>query len=225
MSEDVLDIVRTQSLVSAIGHEIEAGIMRGDFSPGERLNEIHLARRFQTSRGPVREACRGLEQAGLLQARRNHGVFVREISYEEALEVYDLRAVLFGLAGETLAAHVQDSVLADLLDLHNRMDAAARTGDAEGYFPANLAFHATIVEACGNRTLQHQYQGLVKKLRLCRARNLHRQESLLASTAEHARMLDSLQRRAADLAFETHRAHVRNARDRFIALTGTTPTS
>lgn len=218
MSEDVLDIVRTQSLVSAIAREIEAGILRGDFAPGERLNEIHLARRFQTSRGPVREACRGLEQAGLLDSRRNHGVFVRQISDAEAFEVYDLRSVLFGLAGELLAVRINDAVLAELQDLHDRMAHAVMIGNAESYFPANLAFHGRIVDSCGNETLKEQYHGLVKKLRLCRARNLHKRESLMASIAEHADILGALRSRSPEQAFATHRVHVRNARNRFTAL-------
>lgn len=218
MSDGALAIVRTQSLVTAIGREIEAGILGGEFAPGERLNEIHLARRFQTSRGPVREACRALEQAGLLDARRNHGVFVREISSQEAVEVYDLRSVLFGLAGELLAGHIRDPLLNGLQDLQDRMARAVSAEDAEAYFPLNLEFHALIVDSCGNATLTAQYHGLVKKLRLCRVRNLNKPESMRASVAEHAEILDALRRRSPERAFQANRTHVRNARDRFASL-------
>ena len=210
-----LEIVRTQSLVSVIAHEIENTIVRGEIKPGERLNEFHLARRFQTSRGPIREALRGLQQAGLLEARRNRGVFVREIADSEALEIYAVRSVLFGLAGKLLAARITKGEIANLTRLHARMTKAAKADDTAAYFPVNLEFHAMIVSACGNVTLQRQYSELVKKLHLCRSQSLAQAGNLLVSNREHASMLESLVERSPERAFMTHCAHVANAKARF----------
>ena len=61
-----IDIVRTQSLTSLVQREVERLILTGVLAPGERINEQHLAARLQVSRGPVREALRGLEKARLV---------------------------------------------------------------------------------------------------------------------------------------------------------------
>src|SRR3546814_21056756 len=83
--------------------ELEGMIVSGELSGGDRLNETVLAERFGVSRGPVREACRGLERSGLIRFVANRGVFVREMNVKEALALFDVRAALFALAGTTLA--------------------------------------------------------------------------------------------------------------------------
>src|SRR5919112_4175651 len=98
-----LRIRRTESLTSLIRRELELMIETGELKAGDRLNENALAARLGVSRGPVREACRGLEQSGLVDVVVNRGVFIREVSSREAAELYELRAVLYGLAGRLLA--------------------------------------------------------------------------------------------------------------------------
>src|SRR5919112_3447362 len=101
-----LRIRRTESLTSLVRRELERMIEVGELKAGDRLNENALALKLGVSRGPVREACRGLEQSGLVQVIVNRGVFVREISNRQAWELYEIRANLYGLAGRPLAAWV-----------------------------------------------------------------------------------------------------------------------
>jgi DNA-binding GntR family transcriptional regulator len=74
---DDLTVVKTVSLTNALEKQIERLIVEGELAPGERLNEIQLANRFGTSRGPLREATRSLEAKGFVEVIRNRGVFVR----------------------------------------------------------------------------------------------------------------------------------------------------
>src|SRR3546814_14088231 len=96
---DDLTVVKTVSLTNALEKQIERLIVEGELAPGERLNEIQLAARFGTSRGPLREATRSLEAKGCVAVIRNRGVFVRQLSVEAALEVYDVRAELLDRTG------------------------------------------------------------------------------------------------------------------------------
>src|SRR5207237_5672406 len=87
-------LLQNSSLTTVVQQEIERAILAGEYQPGSKLIEATLAERMGVSRGPVREAFRMLEEAGLVRNEKNRGVFVRAIAIEEALEIYDLRAVL-----------------------------------------------------------------------------------------------------------------------------------
>lgn len=216
-SSDDLRILRTVSLTSALEREIEALILSGDLPPGDRINEIHLAKRFGTSRGPIREATRSLEGKGLVEVIRNRGVFIRRLSLEEAVEIYDLRSALFGLAGRLLAAHMSDDILDDLAAQLQRMDEAAETRDFDTYYPLNLAFHKDIVDKAGNRILAGEYQAMVKKLHLFRARSLVQGGGLAVSNREHREIVDALASGDIDRAHAACWRHVERAKHRMLA--------
>lgn len=215
--DDDLDIVRTVSLTRALERQLMKLISEGELAPGERLNENQLAARFGTSRGPLREATRSLEAKGFVESIRNRGVFVRQLSVDEALEIYDVRAALFGLAGRLVSQRMTDALLARLTDLLDRMEAVAKGGDFDSYYPLNLEFHHTIVEASGNATLVGEYQRFVKKMHLFRAKSLVQGGGLAVSNREHAEMVAALASGDAERAFATHFRHVERAKHRLLA--------
>src|SRR5688500_2704922 len=214
---DHLRILQTVSLTTVLEREIEGLILSGELPPGDRINEIQLAKRFGTSRGPIREATRSLEGRGLVEVVRNRGVFLRRLTLEEALEIYDLRSALFGLAGRLLAARMSDQILDHLTHMLMTMDAAAAERDFDSYYPQNLAFHNFIVERAGNATLAREYRAMVKKLHLFRARSLVQGGGLAVSNREHAEIVDAL---AASDVGRAHAAcwrHVERAKHRLLA--------
>ena len=72
-------LLQSNSLTTVVQHEIERAILAGEYAPGSKLIEATLAHKLGVSRGPVREAFRMLEEAGLLRNEKNRGVFVRDI--------------------------------------------------------------------------------------------------------------------------------------------------
>ena len=125
---ETLRIYKETSLTGIVRDEITRLIEAGELLPGAWVNEAELAQRFGVSRGPVREACRGLEQIGLLRFVVNRGAFVRQIELKEAAELYDLRSALFALAGRLLAPIIDAKGLARLEDLLAQMETAAASG-------------------------------------------------------------------------------------------------
>src|SRR5882757_11083967 len=95
--------LKAQSLTAVVQHEIERMILSGELGPGERLNEKAVADALKVSRGPVREACRALAELGFVQLIPNRGVFIKKLTKADAIEVYDLRSGLTGLAAQLLA--------------------------------------------------------------------------------------------------------------------------
>lgn len=212
------DSFRTGSLASVLETEIERLILAGTIQPGERINENQLAARFGTSRGPIREAIRALEGAGMVEAIPNRGVFVRTLSVGEVREVYDVRAALFGLAGRLMADRATSGDVETLDDFIARMEAAASALDFESYYPLNLAFHAFILDACGNATLAAEYKAFVKRLTLFRARSLVQGGGLGVSNREHREMVEAVRARDAQWAHDAHWRHVINAKNRLLAV-------
>ena len=214
---DDLRILRTASLTSVLEREIESLILSGQLPPGDRINEIQLSKRFGTSRGPIREATRSLEGKGLVEVVRNRGVFIRRLTVEEAVEIYDLRSALFGLAGRLLAARMDDDKLDNLTAQLQRMDEVAEERDFDSYYPLNLAFHSYIVEQAGNATLAAEYRAMVKKLHLFRARSLVQGGGLAVSNREHREIVSALASGDIERAHAACWRHVERAKHRMLA--------
>lgn len=210
-----LEIVRTRSLASLVAAEIERMILDGTLPAGERLNEQLLATRLGVSRGPVREAVRGLEKAGLVVAVRNQGSYVRRIDAAEALEIWDLRAAITGLACARLAETATAPQLATLRALVKRMEVARKADDAPGYYAANVEFHAALLAAGGGKRTRRLYEELENELHLFRRRVLVEPENMRESNAEHAAMIRAIATRDPAAARAAGEHHILGGKRRF----------
>jgi DNA-binding GntR family transcriptional regulator len=204
------------SLTGIVRDEITRMIEAGELLPGAWVNEAELAQKFGVSRGPVREACRGLEQVGLLRFVVNRGAFVREIDLKEAAELYDLRSALFALAGRLLAPIIDSKGLAVLEGLLAQMETAAAAGDLEAYYPLNLQFHRAILELSGNARLLSAYQNCVRELHLFRRSALVSKERMKSSNLEHKAIFKALKSHDAAKAFQLMQDHVLGAKARVL---------
>ncbi|RDJ97368.1 phosphonate utilization associated transcriptional regulator [Paraburkholderia lacunae] len=208
-SADPIEVVRRHSLTALVRDEIERHIVQGALAPGDKLNEADWAARLQVSRGPVREAFRALEQAGLVRTEKNRGVFVRTVSLAEADEIYAVRAVLEEAACRMLASSIDARKLAGLREWLDAMRAALDARDHDAYARANVAFHDAIVAAAGNVKLHETYRRLVSELSLFRrAALVVHADAMERSLAEHRAILTALASRDAEQAAALMRAHV-----------------
>lgn len=219
MTLQPVQILRTSSLPTLLEPEIERVILGGEFTPGDRINEMEIALRFGTSRGPVREALRALESSGLVEQVPNRGFFVRCLSTSQAGDVYDVRAALFGLAGKLLAERITAEGIANLRTFIADMDTAVIADDFASYVKLNFVFHEYIVIGTGNAALAQQYLTLIKQLRLYRTRSLMLGDSMAASHAEHHIMVDAIAARDPAKACAAHIHHVEMAKRRLMSAT------
>lgn len=209
-----LHVRRSMSLSSLVREAIEEMIVVGQLEAGERINESTLAQRLNVSRGPIREACRGMEEAGFLEVKPNQGTFVRHINIDEARQLYELRAALTGYAGRLLATRITDAQIEELNGLVKRMEKSARKRDVDGYYPANLEFHRKLLEWSDNPKLKAVYDNIVNQLHLFRRRGLVQEGSLTTSNSEHRAILKGLKAGDPDLTAKAMRGHVESAFER-----------
>ncbi len=125
-------------------------ILDGTYPAGLQLKELTLAREFNVSQAPIREALRELEGSGLVRSERYRGTRVRGADLREMRESYELRSMMEERAVELAAPFARE--LLDRLDGHVRdMARFAAHGESERYIDGALAFHRHLIEASGNR--------------------------------------------------------------------------
>ncbi len=209
-------LLQSNSLTTVVQQEIERAILVGDYAPGSKLNEAVLAEKMGVSRGPVREAFRMLDEAGLVRTEKNRGVFVRAIPVDEALEIFDLRAAMDDWVGKRLAVCITDTQLRELKALVTEMEKAVKAQDAHQYHLLNLKFHDRMVEIVGNRKLTDTYRRLIKELSLFRRQNLANAVLMRTFLAEHKQIVKAIASRDAQAAGRAMYDHVMQSKQRTI---------
>ncbi len=209
-----LQLVQSNSLPALVQVEIEQLILRGVLAVGQRINESELAVRFGTSRGPVREALRALEESRLVRSEKNRGVFVREISVAEADEIYDMREALDQLIGQRVAERVTAEQLRGLEEVLAEMDRASDGQDVKSYHSLNLKFHDLLVEFAGNSRLSETYRLLTRGLLLFRLRGLQDGGGIAVSNTEHRAVVRAIAQRDTARAGQLLRQHAAKSRAR-----------
>jgi DNA-binding GntR family transcriptional regulator len=185
-------------------------IVEGSYPPGSRIVETRVAQELGVSQGPVREALRDLEQLGCVVHEPYRGCSVRAFSVDELLEAFPVRAALEALAARLAAEQLGDAELAELEQLLERMRVAARRGDAHDQSQANASFHATIVRAARNATLERQWRMLEPFSRTYLTVSRPGID-LIALSDRHVPILDALRRRDPDAAAAAMHDHLMGA--------------
>ena len=211
-----ITLLQTSSLASVVQSELERMILSGELVPGEKLTEVALAARLGVSRGPLREAFRMLEEAGLVRTEKNRGVFVRDLPVEEAIEIFELRAAMDELVGRRLAERVAPAALKEIRGLVDQMEQTVKAKDPTGYHRLNLRFHDRLVELAGNRKLTAIYRKLVKELSLFRRINLEGGGLMPISVGEHRQIVKAIAAGNADAAGRAMFDHVMASKERTI---------
>ena len=204
--------LKRRRLVDEATRTLRNGILNGRLSDGTRLRQTDLADQLRISRTPIREALVRLQDEGLVELLPGGGVRVKLLNPEEAVELYDLREVLDGLAARLAAARATAATRARLERALGRMAQCLERRDANQWFPAHVAFHEEIFRAAGNARLLAL--GTVVRLSI---RHFH---PLLLRTAhrledawrEHRAIFEAIVARDAERAETLARAHIATAK-------------
>jgi DNA-binding GntR family transcriptional regulator len=148
--------VRTRTIPEQIADHVAIAIIRGEFQDGEHLPEQKIAALFDVSHGPVREAIRTLSKRGLVEFRPRRGAFVIGVTIDAIADIFNIRAVLLGLAAHSFAKlpvkqrpmAVLDERLARIRTL-----AGSRGVDPETFAQALGRLGSGIFNGCGNAHL------------------------------------------------------------------------
>jgi DNA-binding GntR family transcriptional regulator len=195
--------------------EIENSILKGEFEPGERLDEVQLATHFGVSRTPIREALMQLSAIGLVDIRPRRGAVVVNPGPERVFEMFEVMAELEGMAGALAARRHTNEDREALLAAHARCEAAAISEDPDSYYYENEAFHLAIYTASHSGFLEEQCVALHRRLRPYRRLQLHVRNRMKTSLKEHGEIVGAILAGDAEAARSVLRNHIAVQGDRF----------
>jgi DNA-binding GntR family transcriptional regulator len=205
--------LQRRRLVDDATQALRDAILAGRLAAGARLRQTDLAQQLHISRTPIREALGRLQQEGLVDLLPHGGVRVILLDLDEAVELYELREVLDGLAARLAAARIDAGRLATCERALERMGRAVERPNGGHWFAAHVLFHEEIVRGAGNRRLQRLIPVVRLSIRHFHPLLLRTERRLETAWREHRRILEAIAAHDAEAAEREARAHIVNARE------------
>ncbi|WP_298835325.1 GntR family transcriptional regulator [uncultured Piscinibacter sp.] len=184
--------LRPSSLHEEVATRLRSMIFERQLAPGQWVDELALAREWQISRTPLREALKVLAAEGLVVPVPRQGCRVAEIAEEEADELLPVMALLEGRCAYEAVRKASDADVRRLQGLHEQLEKHAAAQDIEAYYRANHEFHTAVQALAGNRWLDRATGDLRRFVRLLRGRQLSWPGRIEASINEHRVLLDAI---------------------------------
>ena len=200
--------LRSPSLHDNVAERLRAMVFDRQLAPGELIDEKALAARWQISRTPLREALKVLAAEGLVELVPGKGSRVVSLTDEDAESLFPVMALLEGRCAHEATLRASDEQLAELHQLHERLEMHAAVNDIDGYYRANHAFHSKVQALAANRWLDRVTGDLRRFLRLLRGRQLNLPGRIDASINEHRVLIDAIGQRDAERAGRAMHDHL-----------------
>lgn len=175
------------SLVDRIVEDLAMQIIDGTLVPGADVNSVELAKRYATSRTPVREALLTLQREGLVEIPARRRPRVAPVTANQIRDVYEVRANLHGLVSELIVRKAPD--LDVLWSWQAKLVADAERDDVDSYFWHNVAFRQAEAEVAGNAQLARTLSSLGLRTLQWRHVSLSLPGRLDRSVSDHDRLL------------------------------------
>lgn len=214
MASDFLPI-RPSHLGEQVAERLRSMILHHQLEHGARLVEESLAKRFDVSRGPIRDAFRQLEREGLLESRRR-GIFVVGMSSDDIADLYDLREALEVLAIKRAFVRATDRDLESGSAVLDELRDAAERNDSAAFAEVDMRFHAQIFRFSRNHRLTSVWKQYEPVFSTIMQSAVEADTELVASADDHDRLWQMIKDRD-PAALEEASAHIERARDRMIA--------
>ena len=197
--------------------QLQTAIVQGDLAPGAKLNEPELAKRFGTSRAPLREALRGLQARRLVEVVPNAGARVVSLGVEQLGALYETREALEGMAARLAAERMSREQITELEQLLDAHAASIADDDGAGYYQeeGDYDFHFRLVHGSGNSVLADVLlDDLYQLMRMYRYKFSTGAGRPAQALDEHYRILEAIRNRDGELAEILMRRHIGAARKR-----------
>lgn len=195
--------------------QIQQAIVEGQIAPGSKISEPELAKRYDLSRAPLREALARLERCHLIERTPNAGARVVKLSVAGLLSLYELRETLEGLACRLAAQHMTDDEIGEVQQLLNQHLSTQRVREGESYYQeaGDVDFHYRVILGSKNpyliNLLCDELYFLVRMYRVQLGMNGPR---VSRAFDEHKAIINAIANRDGELADLLMRRHIAASR-------------
>lgn len=188
-------------------------IILREIEPGKKINEEELAESLGVSRTPIRETLVRLEHEGIVRIIPRRGAFVVSQSNKEVIDLLQVREVLEGLVVRLATENMER----DLFDhLRRCLKEISSTDERDDrllkYTPADVQFHALLLEACNNPLLKSMMETVNSHLQMVRLRTVALPGRPEQTVREHYEILEAIEQGNPILAEKSMRKHVESVR-------------
>lgn len=201
-------LIRSGTTVDQMVRAIADRIVTGMLRPGEKLDEIWLAERFDVSRTPVREALRQLSAMGLVERRPNRGAIVAVVTQEYLSSMFESMAELEAICARFSAERMTAAERRALEQDHQRSAGLVRLGAEEEYEAYNTAFHSRLYRGAHSTHILDLSMATRSRLAPFRRAQFRLPGRLAKSWDEHDSIVAAILRGDAATAGTAARAHV-----------------
>jgi len=201
-----------RTLSDYIADQLRQAILAEQFKPNQRMVEQEIAESMQTSRGPVRDALKILENEGLVVRQPHRGAFVAELNLEDFIEIYTLREALESLALRYAIKRASAKQIESLEELVHTMIEISKHDpvDQVEATDVDLKFHQTLCEMSGHRRVLSTWESLSGQIRIVvlRHRLVHPDDLRERSITWHERIVEALRERNTEKAIDELHVHM-----------------
>ncbi|MDQ8733649.1 GntR family transcriptional regulator [Paenibacillus sp. LHD-38] len=182
-------------------------ILAGDLQPGARLLVLEIAKKFNISQAPVREALERLKSAGFITGIPNKGSVVSNITSKEIRDIFELREIIEGFAVRKSMEHLSEDDFLYLEDIIHKMDLAHEQNDILNILELDMEFHGFFYRRCDNHMILELWNRMrIKVMRFMAISNRHYSTDELADW--HLRLVEVLRSGDTVLAEQTFIEHM-----------------
>lgn len=200
-----------KSLKQQAYDEIKRKIVTCEYAPNTLLNEELLREELHVSRTPIRDALSRLEQKGLITILPKKGIMVSSLSINDINMVFEVRMMYEPYALLHYGSRIPYSVLTHSYELLSDLDAMSEDW---AFFQADDAFHATVVQAIGNRFLLQTYEWIQDQNLRFRVMTGQTSAPRLEDTSkEHTRILEACLKKDWSEAASAMKDHLINSKN------------
>ncbi len=211
------------SLVDLVTERLRQEIVYGHFEFGDALSESRIARRYEVSRTPVREAFARLEMEGIVRTEPQSGTYVFTIDRAEFVKLSETRSVLEIGALRMAMQNDPEGLVAAWRETTAAMDEAMKTGDKLAYSKNDGAFHEALFEHAQNPYLLQARRSFASKIDTIRNKLGATPEHMKKSFAEHVALTEAIAAGDVSRAADMLDQHIRHKGASFWTIPEKTP--
>ncbi|WP_010530521.1 GntR family transcriptional regulator [Lentibacillus jeotgali] len=214
--EAMVNNVQGNSRFSVVYETLKKKIMEGDLPSNTPLVEEKLAKEYQMSRTPIREAIRQLAQDGLVDFFPRRGALVKEITIKDLEEIFTVREALEGISARIAASVINEQKITLLQEVLEKADQELENGDKEQSFELGKKLHEIVLDVAGSNKILTIVSDFENQIQRYHYFSYHIPGRLELSNKEHWEIFEAVQARNGELAEQRMRKHIKGTKESII---------